>query len=284
MKNNGLTLGVLRERAWIKFWRDCKSAASQRSNLRALERSLGEDQLVHRITSGMIEEMCTLWRSEGSSEKTCNRRLSCLSKMLKWAERRSWLARAPYIERYTEGLGRLRYASEAEESEMMRLLAEAGRPEFADIVAILVDSGMRRGELLGLEWDQVEEGVVRLEETKTGRPRRVPLTQRAQRVLDGRSDERMGPFVSIRPSTLEDAWNRSKREMGLEEDGGFTLHCLRHTFASRLLHRGADLFYVSRLLGHASIKTTADTYGHESIDKSQATVALLEPNAPTSGH
>ena len=283
-KNNGLTLGVLTERAWKKFWKDCKSAASQRSNLRAVLEGLGEDRLVHRITTGMVEDLCTEWLEEGSSEKTCNRRLSCLSKMLRWAERRGWITRAPYLERFTEAPGRRRYASDAEELEMIAALSEAGYTSYADIVAVLVDTGMRRGELLGLVWDQIEEGTVRLDETKTGRPRRIPLTQRAARILTPGEEGSDGPFAGVRPSTLEDAWNRAKAQMGLEGDRGFTLHCLRHTFASRLLQRGADIFTVSRLLGHASIKTTADIYGHESLDQTQAAVELLEPNAPGSGH
>lgn len=278
-RNNGLTLEALSEAAWSKFWEGTKNAPTVQSNIRKLLETFGGDQAVHRLTTKMIEEACIRWLSEGSSEKTCNRRLSCLSKMLKWAERRGELASAPYIERFTEGPGRLRYASEEEEAQMIDGLREAGYDDFADLVALLADTGMRRNELLSMVWDQLEDGVIRLDETKNGRMRKVPLTQRAQGILQSRRGLRDGPFRAVKKSTFSDAWNRVKRTMGLEEDTGFTPHCLRHAFACRLLQRGARIEVVSRLLGHDDISTTINRYYHESPGDTESTVALLEPEA-----
>ena len=284
MKRKPLTLGALSESAWLKLWKGTKNAPTVQSNLRKILEAFGEDQQVHRITTKMVEEVCHDWLEEGSSEKTCNRRLSCLSKMLKWAERRGQIQKAPYLERFSEGQGRLRYASEEEELQMIRGLSEAGYALFADLVAVLADTGMRRNEVLSMSWDQLEEGVVRLDETKNGRMRKVPLTQRAQRILEGLPREGHGPFEAIAPSTFSDAWNRVKRSMGLEEDRGFVPHCLRHAFACRLLQRGARIEVVSRLLGHDDISTTIKRYYHESPGDTSETVALLEPKAPGSGH
>lgn len=279
-KNNGLTLKTLTDSAWAKFWQGTKNAPSVRSNIRKILATFGDNQVVHRLTTKMVEEACARWISEGASEKTCNRRLSCLSKMLKWAERRGQIQKAPYLERFTEGQGRLRYASLPEEVAMISGLQDAGYADFADLVALLADTGMRRSELIDMSWDQLENGVIRLDETKNGRSRKVPLTKRAKELLEKRPREAgYGPFDSVAPSTFSDAWNRVKCSMGLEEDKGFTPHCLRHAFACRLLQRGARIEVVSRLLGHDDISTTINRYYHESPGDTASTVALLEPEA-----
>ena len=277
-----MTFHTLCDRAWSKFWEGSKNAPSQASILKRLRATFG-DRKISTITTALVEDIASKWQREGSSAKTCNRHLSSLGKMLKWAERRGELERAPYIERFKEGIGRLRVVTGEEEAEVLRHLTIAGRPDFADIVACLVDTGMRRDELLSLLWEQIEDGWVLLEDTKNGRPRRIPLTQRASKILESYRDQEGGPFLAVAKSTFSDAWNKAKAAMGIE-DKGFVPHSLRHTFASRLLERRADLFTVSRLLGHTSIKTTADVYGHLSPDRAEEAVALLEPGAPDSGH
>ena len=277
-----MTFYTLCDRAWSKFWKDSKNAPTQASILKRLRESFG-DRKISTITTALVEDVTGRWQQDGASDKTCNRHLSSLSKMLKWAERRGELERAPYIERFKEGIGRLRIVSDEEEAEVLRHLATAGRPEFADIVALLVDTGMRRDELLSLQWSQIQDGWVLLEDTKNGRPRRIPLTQRAAQILESYVGPGDGPFLTVAKSTFSDAWNKAKAAMDIK-DKGFVPHALRHTFASRLLERRADLFTVSRLLGHTSIKTTADVYGHLSPDRAEEAVALLEPGAPSSGH
>ena len=55
-----------------------------------------------------------------------------------------------------------------------------------------------------------------------------------------------------------------------------TFHSIRHSFATRLLEKGADIKTVSELLGHKSIQITLDIYGHVSADLKSKTIALLE--------
>tara|TARA_R110000787_G_scaffold186566_2_gene298270 strand:+ start:964 stop:1839 length:876 start_codon:yes stop_codon:yes gene_type:complete len=287
MSKKALTLEALCASAWKRFWEGTKNAPTIRSNIKKILATFGEQQAVHRMTTAMIENACSRWVAEGSSEKTCNRRLSCLSKMLKSAERRGEIKSAPYIERFTEGQGRLRYASEEEEAAMIAALNDAGYAQFARVVALLADTGLRRSELLSMKWDQLEDmewgtGVIRLDETKNGRMRKVPLTRRAQHLMKESTDSFAlealdGPFRNIYPSTFADVWNRMKVRIGLEGDGGFTPHCLRHAFACRLLQRGARIEVVSRLLGHDDIGTTINRYYHESPGDCQSAVDLLEP-------
>ena len=290
--NTPPNLEQLATRAFAKFWEGTKDEKNARSILNKIIKTFGPSMKILYLTTAAIEDGTTHWRSEGASEKTCNRRLSKLNKMLKWAERRGYLPVAPFIEKFTEGPGRLRYVSDDEQAQMISGLLEAGYGRFADLVAFLADTGMRLGEALDLTWDNCsEDGWVRLDDTKNGRPRRVPLTQRVQLMLtagvEAAAHEGLYAdtvFHDVGRTSFRKAWNKVKADMGLEADKGFTPHALRHAFASTLLNRGADIFTVSRLLGHSSIKTTADTYGHESPERARIVVSLLEPEVSSSGH
>ena len=285
-----LTFGDLSEAAFEKFWRYSKNVGNILSIRRRLSVAFGDDTPVTKLTTLSIERVCTQWLSEGASEKTCNRRLSCLSKMLKWAERTGRIDRAPYIERFTEGLGRLRYATEEEVGQVIAHLDLMGRTDEIDLVMLLADTGMRRSEVLDMKWEQWNPDCqfIELNETKNGRSRKVPLTERAQGVLENRyrfAPEEpeyphlnlFGPFKWVSRSTFAVYWNKARAEMGLGEDKGFTPHSLRHGFACRLLQRGARIEVVSRLLGHDDIRTTINRYYHESPGDTASTVALLEP-------
>lgn len=54
-----------------------------------------------------------------------------------------------------------------------------------------------------------------------------------------------------------------------------TPHSMRHSFATRLLEKGADIKTISEILGHKSIQITLDIYSHISVDKKRNAIALL---------
>ncbi len=66
-----------------------------------------------------------------------------------------------------------------------------------------------------------------------------------------------------------------RQETGLKDDKNFVPHCLRHTFASRLAAKGANIYKVSKLLGHSSV-TTTEKYAHLFTGDLESTVALLD--------
>ena len=135
--------------------------------------------------------------------------------------------------------------------------------EQADIIRLLLFTGCRRGEVLGLRWSEVHRDALMLADAKTG-PRKVPLNSQARAVLHRRL--RIGsPFVfpspqdPSRPRSRNLAlWNRVRREAGIED---VRLHDLRHTVASHAAMNGVPLPVVSRLLGHSDPRTTL-RYAH----------------------
>ena len=138
-----------------------------------------------------------------------------------------------------------------------------GSREQADIVRLLLLTGCRRGEIMGLRWSEVREDGLVLADAKTG-PRTVPLSSRARRILD-RQPRGGSPFVF--PSPLDPhrsrcpdlpLWNRVRKEARIED---VRLHDLRHTMASHAVMNGVPVPVVSRLLGHSNTRMTL-RYAH----------------------
>ena len=133
----------------------------------------------------------------------------------------------------------------------------------ADIVRLLLLTGCRKGEIVGLRWSEVRGDMLVLEDSKTG-PRRVPLNTQARHILE-RQPRGESPFVfpSPRdPSRPRDPdlrlWYRVRREAGIED---CRLHDLRHTHASHAVMNGVPVPVVSRLLGHSDVRMTL-RYAH----------------------
>ena len=161
-----------------------------------------------------------------------------------------------------------RFLSREEVARLHEVLdKEAGRGERfrhqADIVRLLLLTGCRRGEIVGLRWSEVQEDRLVLSDSKTG-PRTVPLGSQARAILD-RQPRGASPFVF--PSPLNPArprghdlwlWYRVRREAGIED---VRLHDLRHTMASHAVMNGVPMPVVSRLLGHSDVKMTL-RYAH----------------------
>ena len=134
-----------------------------------------------------------------------------------------------------------------------------GSRQQADIVRLLLLTGCRKGEIMGLRWSEVRDGMLALVDSKTG-PRTVPLGSGARAILD-RQPRNGSPFVF--PSPRDPArprgpellfWYRIRREAGIED---VRLHDLRHTMASHAVMNGVPVPVVSRLLGHSNVQMMA---------------------------
>ena len=138
-----------------------------------------------------------------------------------------------------------------------------GSRQQADIVRLLLLTGCRKGEIIGLRWSEVHDGMLALADSKTG-PRTVPLNTQARAILD-RQPPTGSPFVF--PSPLDPArprgldfrfWHRVRREASIVD---VRLHDLRHTMASHAVMNGVPVPVVSRMLGHANVRMTL-RYAH----------------------
>ena len=217
-----------------------------------------------------------------------NRALDMLIKMFNLAE--VWELRPPgknpcrFVRRYkvqaqherfltAEELGRLGRALDAAPAE--RLASRHG----AAAIRLLVLTGCRRNEILGLRWEDVgfEAGELRLRDTKTG-ARVVPLTPAAAEVLEDLPRVPSNPWVfpgkkrGTHQRNINDSWDRIRKRAGLD---GVRLHDLRHSFASRALALGESLSMIGKLLGHTQVQTKAcsQSLSHYVIEKQDLSVS-----------
>jgi integrase len=194
------------------------------------------------------------------SAASINRPLALLRHLLRLAHE-EWrvIGTVPHIRLEKEPQGRLRWL---EDDEAVRLLAAckaSSHPALFALVTVALESGLRKGELLGLTWDRVNvsRGVLRLEVTKSDKRREVPMRQKVYDILSALPkphDGRVFPTSSIR-TAFETAVKQAKL------NAPFRFHDLRHTFASWFVMRGGSLQALSEILGHADLKMTL-RYAH----------------------
>ncbi len=182
--------------------------------------------------------------------------------------------------------------------EVEHFLETAARifPVYGPLFLLAVRGGLRRGELVAIEWGDIEFGkddkdsnrfilvqhnFVRREHTstKSGKARRVDMSRELRRVLIGIRDARLNvarqagrtdisreQVFPAADGTILDPDNLYHRVFVpiLKESGlrHFRLHDLRHTFGSLLIQRGASVVYVKEQMGRGWIQITVDTYGH----------------------
>ena len=180
---------------------------------------------------------------------------------------------------------------------------------FGDFYLLALLTGMRKGELAGLKWANVDLGRGRLQVVNTlqrisgrGLVLGVPKTERSRRSI-ALSDAAVGLLHEVRgkqtiqKAEIADAWTQSgfvlthpdgmpldsevvsKAFTKLVKEAGFpdlTMHGLRHTHATILLEQGVNPKVVSERLGHASVATTMDIYSHVLPDMQEKAAQAID--------
>ena len=188
-------------------------------------------------------------------DATINRKLTNVHSVLKYAHDRDWLMKMPKFTWRDEDNTRVRWISNTEEGQMLSLLESWGEHEIARFITVLIDTGMRRGELLKLKEKDIDGDWVRLWTSKTKGARSIPLSERAKAALEKGGFDIKGGHLRAVGGEVED-------QMGLEDDEDFVLHTLRHTAATRALSKTKNVVVVQQLLGHKNIETTVKRYAH----------------------
>ena len=156
-----------------------------------------------------------------------------------------------------------RYLTAEEEQRLMNALT--GRLAYLKpIVRLALLTGMRRGEIYGLQWEVVDftRRLLTLSVTKSGRSRFIPISTAVIELLTSLHPQPSGPvFVDERGRQRKHNqfdWEDARRLAQLQN---FRFHDLRHTAATRLAESGVDVFTIAALLGHTNVQMTA-RYAH----------------------
>ncbi|MDP2824382.1 MAG: site-specific integrase [Sulfuritalea sp.] len=230
-------------------------------------------------------------RKGGIANGTINCELLSLSAAINYVRNRwDWNISNPVPGQYVKWPpGRLRYLDPVEKLQLIDAAGQIkrrGSHVLPDFLAIAINTGMRKSEILDLSWDRIslETGSVILtaDNTKNAKPRVLPLNKEARAAVESRwrwvkQHCRNSRWVFAdksgeRVKSIYASWRDALKLAGIED---FRIHDLRHTFASWLVMEGVSLYVVRDLLGHSSIKMT-ERYAHLAQSALVQAVAVLD--------
>jgi len=233
------------------------------------------------ITPPLIEQY-KLHRLGFVKPQTVNYELTCLHHFFRYAMEMKYIQSNP-----TQEIKKIRKPQRKApryltKEEIVNLLTKCS-PSLVNIVKMLLNTGMRWGELQNLEWNDVDwnEKVlhIRIKEdwSPKGGERKVPMNNVIINILKIIQNRSGWVFTTKTGSQVrqQGTWSAFKlacRRAGIDNA---TLHSLRHSFASHLVMAGVDLATVSKLLGHKDISTTM-IYSHLSPDHLRGAVEKLD--------
>ncbi len=230
---------------------------------------------VVRLCGEIFEGYAAHRKERSINVSTINRELASLKRCLNWGVENRLLPSSPLARTKKlrgESPGRLRFLSE---EEMHRLLRASEGSVYHDIFFTFLKTGMRKGELIHLRWEDVdfEQSLIRVgghrdehgtDDTKTHRERHLPMDAQLAGVIARQPRRSDCPYVfgtergTARKNNLNRELKKCAGRAGVED---VTLHTMRHTFASHLVMRGVDLASIKELLGHSTIQMTM-RYAH----------------------
>jgi integrase len=186
-----------------------------------------------------------------------NRELAVLKHIFNKAVKWGLLDKSPFSRGdkllFKEENHRLRYLMKEECEALLAQCSDHLRP----IVKMALNTGMRRGEILNLRWEHVNDGGAYVYTSKSMKPRLVPLNEAALEVIQEmrQKNQLRSPFVFC--DKHGKAWKDVKQGFGgaCRRSGivDFRFHDLRHTFASHLAMNGYSMKAIADLLGHTSL-------------------------------
>lgn len=248
------------------------SLATPNAYLKILISHFGKYQLRH-INSQRIQEFklirATTPTKHGKqrSVRSLNMELELMRTILNYCVANGWLDKTPFMGSKLAGHKLIEKAKENHRDRVMTDEEEGGllavcideRAHLRGLIMLAVDTGMRRGELIKMEWPMVDfpARMLRLPAriTKTKKPRAIALTRRAYdelSLLHASCPEGQTLVFGIKDN-FKRSWTTAKRLAGIE---GLNFHDLRHTFIMRANESGLSRDVVTKASGH----TTLDAY------------------------
>ena len=237
-------------------------------------------------------EAVARWREENVGRlkrATINRRVAALQALLSWGAKEGLCRAAMKLPKLAQSDSKVvtRFLEEGERARLMAELAareaRSGRDYLRPAVILSLNTGIRKGTLLGLRWGDVDFASrtlrLRAEIMKAGREAVVPLNDAALRALSEWREFRGsdgGGYVfpaenGARRRDTSKAFMRVLDKAGIKN---FTWHCLRHDFASQLAMKGVPMHVIQKLMCHGSLAMT-QRYAHLSPNSLEEAVRLI---------
>ena len=260
-----------------------KTGHRQRQQLELWRRLIGDYELNQLQPQHIAAVRDSL--AETRSPGTVVRYLAALSHAFTIAIRDwHWIQENPcrLIEWPREPRGRVRFLSDDERVRLLEACRVSRCQPLYAVVMLALLTGMRRGEILGLRWRDVdlERRRLILTETKNNERRQVPLTPKAVEIvtalptLDRRPSALLfrSPRGGGRAVDIRHPWEAAVQRAGLED---FRFHDLRHTAASYLAMSGATTNEIAAILGHKTL-SMVQRYAHLTTEHAGSALVRME--------
>jgi integrase/recombinase XerD len=245
-----------------------------------------EGRYLDEIDRRSLGEFVSKRKQSGVSDTTIRRDLAFLSSMCSMATRWGWLDTNPVTSfgkrTLKEARPRTRFLSDPEYEALLANAAEHVRPA----ITLAVETGLRKEELFGLTISAIDiaRREIRLDETKSGVPRRVPLSDAAIATIKAILTQQGRPktlYLFVKPDgtrffDMKKGFAAACRRAKIT---GLRWHDLRHTFASWFVQSNGDLYHLSRILGHATVQMTT-RYSHLRTGDLHAELRRVAQNRP----
>ena len=263
-------------------------------DLRDFGKFLGEAAELEKIDYLTLRKLLASLKEKNYSKRTVARKLACLRSFFKFLYREDHIKSNPITGLSTPKLDK-KLPVFLDEGEIIKLLEAPNEKEASGlrdraILETLYSSGLRISELVGLSLDNVDfiGGVLKVF-GKGRKERLAPIGDKALKAIraylerrgNSRSSDKKAVFLNKSGTRLTDRSVRRIVEKYIRLTSlkqSISPHTLRHSFATHLLNRGADLRSVQELLGHMNLSTT-QIYTHVSAERLKNVYDKAHPRA-----
>ena len=251
---------------WLTEQSHKASLESDKIHLRWLDKHLNGVDLT-AITRDRLDKIGAAKKAEGVAPATVNRVMEVLRAILrKCADDWEWIDRAPKVRMLREPTRRVRYLSREEAQRLLQHLPT----HMADMASFSLSTGLRRANVTGLRWDQVDmvnrRAWVHPDQAKARKAIPVPLNDDAMKVVARQVGKHRDLVFSFRGKQVQQvstkAWYGALERAGIVD---FRWHDLRHTWASWHVQGGTPLFALQELGGWESAEMVRK-YAHLAAD------------------
>lgn len=266
------TIGTLFPQWADELWLGTKNERCAIGNAHLLVKWLGPKLSVHDLTFAVVTTLIKGMKDRGSVNATINKKIATLSALLGYGINAEVIKVMPKLTFLPVEDGRITVLTFDQEDAMMARLSEDHR-HFANFCLY---TGCRYSEAANLKWEDVDmKGAVQVRfwNTKTGKPRSIPLASPALRALQ--TSEALGwasPFQWISYRAFVRAWHEAREAVGLGPE--YVPYVMRHTCATRLAKTGMTDLKLMNWMGHASLMMTRKYTHMDTSDLQEGANAL----------
>ena len=240
------------------------------------------DHILVEVTRRVINDYKVKRLNEGIKPATLNRELATMKKAFNLAIREwEWVEKNPVqgVSMEEENNKRDRWLITEEEGRLLKVCPSWLR----ELVIVALNTGMRLGEIISLEWKGVDlfRKTVTVFKSKNKEPRTIPINETVFEMLKSKGKAKSiktdlvfytDNHTMLLKTGVDHAFQTALKKVGIKD---FRFHDLRHTFATRVVQSGKDLYKVQRLLGHKTPSMT-QRYAHHYPESLRDAVEVLD--------